>query len=92
VKQARTLATPNTPTIHQAEALVSLLFEDIDPASLVDLHWQCLVHVGTDDIGEEITTVLGKLTQQVEKIRTVFPPNSLLIGRPMNTMTTPQAH
>jgi nucleotide-binding universal stress UspA family protein len=47
--------TQHTLTIAQAEALESLLFEHIDPANLVDLHWQCLVHVGTDDIGEEIT-------------------------------------
>jgi hypothetical protein len=32
--------------------------------------------------------VLGKLTQQVEKIRTVFSAKSLLIGRPLNTMTS----
>ena len=47
--------TRHTVTIDQAEALESLLLEHIDPANLVDLHWQCLVHVGTDDIGEEIT-------------------------------------
>ncbi len=47
--------TQHTLTIDQAEAFESFLFEHIDPASLVDLHWQCLVHVGTDDIGEEIT-------------------------------------